>query len=279
VRRHVVLVVALAACGRIGFDQSSRTGDGSLGGGDVALVGGDALTTHDEDADGIADAFDNCPAVANSSQADGDGDGVGDACDPNPTVARDHIVFFDPFIGPRSEWTLAGVTPTYTGDSLRADTTAANARLVGALPTTAGQNDLYSFGAHIRALGSGSQHLGLGLGQDPLFPAQPAAGAYYRCEACIGGPCGGSAFYALTYTTDNASFTHVQMVSAQPFALTSFTMTFQQAVPTMSCGTTLSVQTPMLSGAIPGAITPVHAGYMLIGLDIELDYFIQIHSD
>ncbi|MEJ2465394.1 MAG: thrombospondin type 3 repeat-containing protein [Candidatus Thiodiazotropha sp.] len=35
----------------------------------------------DTDGDGVADALDNCPAIANSGQADTDGDGIGDACD------------------------------------------------------------------------------------------------------------------------------------------------------------------------------------------------------
>jgi hypothetical protein len=34
----------------------------------------------DGDLDGVCDVDDNCPAAANSDQADGDGDGVGDAC-------------------------------------------------------------------------------------------------------------------------------------------------------------------------------------------------------
>jgi thrombospondin type 3 repeat protein len=36
----------------------------------------------DADGDGIVDASDTCPFVANPGQADSDGDGLGDACDP-----------------------------------------------------------------------------------------------------------------------------------------------------------------------------------------------------
>ncbi len=39
----------------------------------------------DQDGDGEPDLTDNCPTVANPSQADGDGDGRGDLCDPFPT--------------------------------------------------------------------------------------------------------------------------------------------------------------------------------------------------
>jgi hypothetical protein len=35
----------------------------------------------DSDGDGVADPFDNCPALANPEQLDGDSDAVGDACD------------------------------------------------------------------------------------------------------------------------------------------------------------------------------------------------------
>src|SRR6185369_3251444 len=46
------------------------------------------LTVHaDIDGDGVPDAVDNCPNVANPSQVDSDGDGVGDACDSFPTCA------------------------------------------------------------------------------------------------------------------------------------------------------------------------------------------------
>lgn len=39
--------------------------------------------TADVDRDGISNADDNCPLVANADQADSDEDGVGDACDPD----------------------------------------------------------------------------------------------------------------------------------------------------------------------------------------------------
>ncbi|MDB4953855.1 MAG: uncharacterized protein JWO36_1424 [Myxococcales bacterium] len=42
----------------------------------------------DLDGDGLANATDNCPLVANPSQHDEDGDQVGDACDNCPTVAN-----------------------------------------------------------------------------------------------------------------------------------------------------------------------------------------------
>jgi len=38
----------------------------------------------DNDGDGIDDAVDNCPAIANPGQEDTDGDGIGDACDACP---------------------------------------------------------------------------------------------------------------------------------------------------------------------------------------------------
>jgi hypothetical protein len=41
----------------------------------------------DADHDGVPDASDNCPTVANPDQADADGDGHGDVCDPCPITA------------------------------------------------------------------------------------------------------------------------------------------------------------------------------------------------
>jgi Thrombospondin type 3 repeat len=82
--RGVLAVIALvgsagasAGCGRVGF--------GLFRGGDA--TGDDDAPANDADGDGIANAVDNCPDVANPDQADEDGDALGDACDPCPPFA------------------------------------------------------------------------------------------------------------------------------------------------------------------------------------------------
>ncbi|MFN8545428.1 MAG: thrombospondin type 3 repeat-containing protein [Candidatus Binatia bacterium] len=43
----------------------------------------------DSDGDGLVDAQDDCPTIANPAQTDSDGDGIGDLCDHCPLVAGD----------------------------------------------------------------------------------------------------------------------------------------------------------------------------------------------
>jgi hypothetical protein len=53
-----------------------------------ALMTGCPALGPDADSDGVPDASDNCPTVANANQADADNDGVGDVCDNCPAVAN-----------------------------------------------------------------------------------------------------------------------------------------------------------------------------------------------
>ena len=52
-------------------------------------AGGAGPEPTDVDSDGVADGDDNCPNIANASQADNDGDGVGNACDDTPDGETD----------------------------------------------------------------------------------------------------------------------------------------------------------------------------------------------
>lgn len=62
-------------------EWADSDGDGT--GDNADAFPNDPTETTDTDTDGVGDNGDNCPAVANTDQADLDGDGIGDACDPD----------------------------------------------------------------------------------------------------------------------------------------------------------------------------------------------------
>ena len=73
---------------------------------------------HDEDADQRGDACDNCPVSAVPSQANVDGDELGDACDPRSGGAPNRLVLFDPLTpASAAAWTtFSGLA--FEGDDL-----------------------------------------------------------------------------------------------------------------------------------------------------------------
>lgn len=72
-------VVFSAAPGEHGIPQV--TVSDASGSYNVTATAFRLIVNGDADRDGVTDAIDNCPIVANADQADSDGDGVGDACD------------------------------------------------------------------------------------------------------------------------------------------------------------------------------------------------------
>jgi len=97
--RRALLLLSFSACG---FDPSLSSGAVQCGASGQCPPGlnccdddvcredcnagdmgaGDMGPCADQDADGLCDAKDNCPAVANPGQYDCDGNDLGDACDP-----------------------------------------------------------------------------------------------------------------------------------------------------------------------------------------------------
>lgn len=93
----------------------------------VFALENDCSDGHDEDGDGVEDACDNCPSIANANQAndleEASGnvpDDVGDACDLNRTQGGDSIIRFVSFNEPDIElqWDQFEGTWKFDGDTL-----------------------------------------------------------------------------------------------------------------------------------------------------------------
>jgi hypothetical protein len=252
------VVLSIAACGRVGFDGRDDS---------TIVLACAAPAGHDEDGDGVDDACDDCPHIADPSQLDSDGDGVGDVCDPHPTLPIDHIAFFDPFTSARPEWTLASAT--YDGDHLVLDGTAGEAdAILQFLPAT----DVLALGGRIDlGIANGARQIAINAQHDP---------ADYYCELYDN-----SSFtkFSITYTYDGSSFSSVAEDDASTIRLdgpaTPFHFAMLNAPPNVSCATDWSGAPPLLTGPIPASMTPTELVVGVTHLVVHLDYFIQIHSD
>jgi hypothetical protein len=237
----------LVGCGRVAFEPMV----------DAQLP---TCTGHDEDGDAFPDACDVCPHVADATQADGDGDGVGNACDP--TSGNESFAFFDPFIADRSEWTYQAASHSYVSDSLALDSRGDYFFMDR---TGAAQNDVFELSGEIVSVDSGLAQITLTF----YVGGRP----HYYCE--FFGDAS-SAKVAMTYTFDDTIFSTVSETPIAGFAPGPFRLTADHRSPMMRCDGNGAIA----EGAIPGGFgTPDRVAIQINGLELRLNYYVQIHTN
>jgi hypothetical protein len=252
-----LVLTCTLACGRVGFEPVTSTSKAPC-----VPVG------HDEDGDGIDDACDVCPHIFDPDQADRDGDRVGDVCDPHVDQPIDHIALFDPFTSMLPIWTLGG-TYTYTGDAISVQASGGYWAGVPALPPPT--NDAFAIGGRVTQLGPSNQH----QVAIEIAPSPPSPAVYY-CELY---EFTGSDGVNLNFSYDGMSGSNDGHVPLPALSGADVTMEFQQEQGVLGCNGSVAGMSGSVTGPVPTGIVGARAWPQVVDADVELDYFIQIHSD
>lgn len=250
---------ALAGCGRVGFDPVGL----DPGGADASAACVEA--GHDEDGDGIDDACDTCPHLADPGQADRDADRVGDRCDPRPDLPGEHILFFDPFTELRADWSTRGVTPISDGESLFVDTRQRRTNFDLAITPAL---DRIEIGLRVGAGFAGARQFGL-RGVD--LPG------WYYCE--LYDPDAAPKF-GLTYTSGDGTYRALQSADLPgPIEHSAAIVRMNHSRPTIGCEVSWPELETLLESPTPGGLEATSINMAAVGVELWLDYFIVIRSD
>lgn len=261
VTRLSLLLAVFAGCGRVGFDAAGvdASSDARPDAPPCAALG------HDEDGDGVDDACDVCPHLVDPQQGDTDGDRVGDACDPLPTSPTERIAYFEPMTSLPMTWIVAGPAPVLRGDSVVFDGIPSGLRVTVPIPVG---DDVITYGGR---LGAG----GMMARQITLVASEP--NGYYYCELY---DSGSAAKFGATYTVDDVNFISLtEAVAQRPIENAPVMMSLGNRAPQLTCTTTWPSDMTTLTSGIPAGIVPDEILFVVLGLELELDYLIQIRTN
>ncbi|NVB83710.1 MAG: hypothetical protein HOV81_35375 [Kofleriaceae bacterium] len=230
---------------------------------------------HDEDADAIGDVCDPCPHLAGTA-ADGDGDGVGDACDPQPTIAKQQIVFFDPFTSDLPQWQHNSAV-TRVGETLRAYASNGNAGFTK-LTMMTGELRIVTGGTIVTTDATGEHALAVAYG----FNGTNGDNYFYNEFYDAGDGTGG--VVAITKATQGTynGLTGAPYTGAMPTGAWSMqidqSVTAQQIkfLPTLG-GTTYGLQTASTAGT-PSLMPSTTLTLLARDVDTRFDYVLVIKT-
>ena len=204
---RLLVFLTLAGCsfqGHAALPDAQRDAgtDGKIVDGAIDAL--DASTVTDTDGDGVADASDNCPMVANADQhdhdgdgrgdacdlcphinepvdTDSDGDGIGDACDPRPMTAGDVRKLFIGFYAQSdTQGWLGNTVWTVSNGVLTGGST--NVGLSYTYPTTQYQHAFVQTSVHLNQLAGAT---GSTSPAAILYNGDAGGTQYYACEAAL----------------------------------------------------------------------------------------------
>ena len=250
--KQIAAALTVGACGRIDFAEPSV----------CTPVG------HDEDHDGIDDACDDCPHIADPQQLDSDGDGVGDVCDPNPTLPIDHLgADSDPLHAPPPDWTITTSAPTtavFDGESIQID--ARGGHWLGGYSEVP-VHDRFVMGGSVGTFGTGQYKLvAIALIQDT---------PEYYCEFKYAT----SAAFSATYTLDQVTFSSADSAPVVGSGMGEFEIIVDDAPPTANCHLSYGPGYDVSFSVLPSGIVPVGAFAYVADEVATLEWFVQIHTD
>jgi Thrombospondin type 3 repeat len=205
----------------------------------------DTSSPNDVDGDGVVNASDNCPMIANANQAnedndatgdvcdncppfpstgvDADGDGVGDVCDPHLLIPGDSITLFEGFAGTTlpAGWMATGTWTVAMGSLF--SMAKANDLSTLVIPYTSTPHQTISAFATITAL---ENQTGGSIGVVDRFDGNQGL-------HCGGGRAGGDLFGLI-----NAANGVFQDSKPHPFEVaTLYRITFERTDKTYGCST------------------------------------------
>lgn len=258
--RWVVIVVALSACGRVGFDGVVVD----------AIVVADADATmcagpNDDDQDGVADECDTCPHLA-GAQSDSDGDGVGDICDPFAT-ATESLAKFEPFLVPLdATWMSSSPAPfTVSGSALHVNSAGLGGTWMG-YGVDPARSEVTMRG-DVDAVGGGPHQVSIQFGTGTL------PGAEY-CEY-YDGP---NPTFKITRSDGAGTFDTLASMVVPPLPAGPYAMSFGHAASGFRCSLTMNGITYDIASPETFSTARNFASLQFIDVDASVESLAEIQT-